>query len=234
LPSRSRSAFQAAYADGYGPGPSYAPGYNPTWTGFYVGVNGGYSWSDYSDQFAVPAIGFSGLSPEGGFGGGQIGYDWQVGHFVFGIEADIQGSAIDDNKTALGVVDFRSSLDYFGTVRGRLGYAFGPSLLYATAGFAYGGVKNEIAVPGVIDFRNAETATGYTIGGGYEYKFNRVWSVKAEYQYIDLGRSDPTLAGVGDICTAAAGTLKCRDDGYHTVRLGLNYHFDSDRYVPLK
>jgi outer membrane immunogenic protein len=223
----------AAYADGYGPGPSYAPRYNPTWTGFYVGVNGGYAWSDYSDQFSVPAVSFGGLAPKGGFGGGQIGYNWQAGHILLGVEADIQGAGIDDNKTVLGV-DFKSGLDYFGTVRGRLGYAFGPSLLYATSGFAYGGVKNEIAVPGVIEFKNAGTATGYTIGGGYEYKFNPGWSLKTEYQYIDLSKNDPTLTGVGDICALAAGVLKCRDDAFHTLRIGLNYQFGSDRYLALK
>src|SRR5579864_4625414 len=79
-------------ADIYVPGPAGPGGYKdawyPTWAGFYIGVNGGYAWSDHSDKFAVAP--FTGLDPQGGFGGGQIGYNWQSANFVFGVEADIQ------------------------------------------------------------------------------------------------------------------------------------------------
>src|SRR5262249_15511246 len=142
-----------------------------------------------------PFPNFTGLRPEGGFGGGQIGYNVQRGNLVFGIEADIQGSGIGDKGFVATLAGFKSDLDYFGTVRGRLGYALGTSLLYATGGFAYGGIRNEIdtAFP-VIAFKSHETATGYTIGGGWEYMFSPAWSVKAEYQYINLGKNDPVSA----------------------------------------
>jgi outer membrane immunogenic protein len=214
----------AAHADGLN-GPR---GYYPAiWSGFYIGANAGWAWGDQSDIFAVPP--FPGLNNvNGGFGGGQIGYNWQSGHFVLGVEADIQGADIQDKTTFLGV-NFKSGLDWFGTVRGRLGYAFGPSLLYGTAGFAFGGVDNEIGV-GPVVFKNTGTATGYTLGGGYEYKFARAWSAKAEYQYVNLGRNDPEFLGV-NVCTVG---ITCRDDAFHTVRFGLNYHFGEDRYAPLK
>src|SRR5215469_4641385 len=118
-----------------GPGGFKDVPYVASWAGFYAGVNGGYGWSEHSDVLAGP--GFRGLSPSGGFGGGQIGYNWQGvldPRIVLGIEADIQGAGINDNKffgprpPILRVFsDFESRLDYFGTVRGRLGYAFGPS-----------------------------------------------------------------------------------------------------------
>jgi outer membrane immunogenic protein len=216
----------AAYADGSVGSHGYYPA---VWSGFYLGANGGWAWRDQNDVFAVTP--FPGLrNVDGGFGGGQIGYNWQSGHFVLGVEADIQGAGIEEKTTFLGV-DFKSGLDWFGTVRGRLGYAFGPSLLYATGGFAYGGVTNEVDILTVLSFKNTGTATGYTIGGGYEYKFARAWSLKAEYQYINLGRNDPEFSGVS-ICSFPG--ITCRDDAYHTVRLGLNYSFGADRYAPLK
>jgi outer membrane immunogenic protein len=122
------------------------------------------------------------------------------------VEADIQGAGVEDKAIDGAGNHFKSSLDYFGTIRGRLGYASGPSLVFATGGFAYGGIKNE-------------TATGFTVGGGWEYMFNPAWSAKVEYQFIDLGRNDPAFAG-GSICSAA----KCEDDAFHTVRAGINYH----------
>jgi outer membrane immunogenic protein len=219
------------FAGGYKDGPVVQ-----SWAGFYVGVNGGGAWSA-DKQFAVPPA-FHGIDPQGGFGGGQIGYNWQGiwhPHLVLGVEADIQGAGIDDKATALGAT-FKSHLDWFGTVRGRLGYAFGPSLLYATGGFAYGGLRNEIDTGGIA-FKNHDTATGYTVGGGWEYKFNPAWSVKAEYQYINLGRNDPS-ANVGapfgtvNLCTFGVG-LVCHDDAFHTVRAGINYHI-RPAYEPLK
>ena len=207
-----------------GPG-GYKDTWSPTWAGFYVGVNGGWAWAA-KDQWVDPVVNFSGIRPEGGFGGGQIGYNWQSGHFVLGAEVDIQGAGISDKGRDPPFTDtFKSRLDYFGTVRGRLGYAFGSSLLYATGGFAYGGIKNDLDI-----FKNHETATGYTIGGGWEYKFSPAWSVKAEYQYINLGRNDPHFNGA-NVCTIPG--LRCEDDAFHTVRAGVNYHIGT-AYLPLK
>jgi outer membrane immunogenic protein len=70
------------------------------------------------------------------------------------------------------------------------------------------------------------------VGGGYEYKFNQAWSVKAEYQYINLGRNDPTFSG-SSLCTPARFGADCVDDAFHTVRVGLNYHIHP-AYEPLK
>lgn len=196
-------ALPASAADmgrgGYLDGPVYAAVVN--WSGFYGGVNVG------GGATANGGL----LSPSGAFGGGQIGYNWQGmfglgGRWVIGVEADLQGSGIDDS--AFGV---KSSLNWFGTVRGRIGYAFGPTLIYGTGGFAFGEVEN-IGV--------TETQTGYVLGAGVEYKFNPSWSIKGEYQFISLDASD--LSGAGPL-----GLTSGDRSEVNTFRVGLNYHFNS-------
>jgi len=226
------------------PNGPYAP--DPAWTGFYFGVNGGYGWSDTSNQLACPATGdcpvlpFPGLSPEGGFGGGQIGYNLQgaLGYspLIVGIEADIQGADVSQSTTdALGDI-FTSKLDWFGTVRGRLGFVSDSALFYATGGFAFGGIQN------VADFnfnfgpnniaKIDRTATGYVVGGGLEYKFSSAWSLKSEYQYINLGENDPHYVSNNDSYKGDGNTVN--DDVFHTVRIGLNYKLGGTSYQPLK
>ncbi len=204
-----------------------------TWTGFYVGVNGGYGWggggdtialSDGSDQWAR-------AQPQGGFGGGQVGYNLQTGSFVFGFETDFQGAGISNSVTGTSVVngnDFTSqqSIDWFGTVRGRLGLAFGNTLVYGTGGFAYGNVNQRSNFNNGDVFASSTTQTGYTVGGGIEYKFNPAWSMKAEYQYIDLG-SERLTDSLGN----ATNPL---DTNFQTARVGLNYRFGGGGYEPLK
>jgi outer membrane immunogenic protein len=221
----SAGALGAAHAGGYS-GPVYAV---VNWSGFYGGVNGGGAWSDFSDQLAYPGT-IGGVSPSGGFGGGQIGYNWQNGYFVFGIETDIQGAGISDKTTDSFGDTVKSSLDYFGTVRGRFGYAFGSSLVYFTGGFAYGGIKNEANFPGISNYVRNTTATGYVVGGGWEYKFSPAWSAKLEYQYVDLGRNNPVDSFFGPY--AFNGGV-VHDDAFQTIRVGVNYFFTPE-YVPLK
>src|SRR5213593_3854644 len=98
-------------------------GYN--WTGFYVGANLGYQWGSVTNFPANPA---------GIAGGVQVGYNWQIGQFVFGAETDLQLSGADDTFAA-----FKFSNPWFGTLRGRAGWALGNVLLYGIAGLAYGG-----------------------------------------------------------------------------------------------
>ncbi len=196
-----------------------------TWAGFYIGINGGYGWGGGDDTFTDAASNsYTRAKPEGGFGGGQIGYNFQSGSIVYGVETDFQGGDISDSVTN-GVNTSRERLDWFGTARGRLGYAFGPALLYGTGGFAYGDVKQH-ALLGGDAFDNAATRTGYTVGGGIEYKLTSAWSLKAEYQYIDFG-SDKLTDGAG----VSTGDL---DTNYQTARIGLNYRFGGGGYEPLK
>jgi outer membrane immunogenic protein len=162
----------------------YVPYAGVNWSGLYVGVNAGGAWnSTHSDDF---------VDPTGGFGGGQIGYNWQgVWHpnLVLGIEADFQGAGVSDTH----IFGDKSELNWFGTVRGRFGYAFGPALLYGTGGFAYGNIRNKITGPGGLSI--SETQTGWVVGGGVEYKLAPAWSIKSEYQFLSLDAGDPNGAG---------------------------------------
>ncbi len=245
-------------ADMYVPAASGPGGYKDvpyveTWAGFYAGVNGGYAWPDIGDTivktFPDPGATTSvfntykdKLQPEGAFGGGQIGYNLQRNQFVFGLEADIQGGDIRDSATTsvpfcCGTIKRRSSLDlnWFGTVRGRIGYAFDRSLVYATGGFAYGNADASYSYDDGSYSGNgskSEILTGYSVGGGVEHKLSPAWSIKAEYQYINLGSIDKTFS----LGTTSDGPYSAKgesDVAFHTVRVGLNYHI-GNVYEPLK
>jgi outer membrane immunogenic protein len=199
--------YRAPEVGGYKDGPAYV-GVN--WSGFYAGVNGGYGWNNtHSSDF---------VDPTGGFGGGQIGYNFQRGNIVFGIEADFQGAGISDSD-AFGD---KSELNWFGTVRGRLGYSFDRALIYGTGGFAYGNVKNTYGGFGSA----SETQTGYVVGGGLEYKLAPAWSVKGEYQFLSLDA--PFDSPVGPLGEGLGNRTEV-----HTFRAGVNYFF-GNVYEPLK
>ena len=239
--------------------PVYAP--VNTWTGFYIGGNGGYAWSANSNRAKLDGTDidsvFVGEFPQdvlfsdatrknfdssGGFGGGQAGYNWQQGRAVFGVEADIQGSGVSGSTRlrvfpgdATDSASASSDLDWFGTVRGRLGYTFDHTLIFATGGFAFGGVKDKLKLTdddlNVVKVSKDKTETGFVVGGGIEHALSPAWSVKAEYQYIDLGSTKLSASSVTADDTANASIDA--DHTYHTVRIGLNYHIHQD-YEPLK
>jgi outer membrane immunogenic protein len=248
-------ASTAFAADIYSPpSVSYAPPVVvpvATWTGFYLGVNGGYggySGLGFRDVIAASpaavtylAAGSTNLS--GGFGGGQVGYNYQLGNFVVGIETDIQGSDIRGNGAISAIptggglgrfVNADLNVDYFGTVRGRLGYALGGTLIYATGGFAYGGVNSSFVYNDTTTttgrVSNSQTLTGWTAGAGIEYKISPSWSLKGEYQFIDLS-SNSTNAY--PLLPTSAGSQKGNTNvEFNTVRIGLNYIFNA-AYEPL-
>jgi outer membrane immunogenic protein len=227
---------------GYKDGPVYvAP-----WAGFYLGVNGGYASADRQGNIGYSGVGitpdvFPSFDAKGGFGGGQIGYNWQgVWHprLVLGVETDFQGAGIEDSFRAVTpdgrTIAGKENVDWFGTVRGRLGYAFDRALVYATGGLAYGSVNQRVDVlpigftPAFVA-RNA-TDVGFVAGGGLEYKIAPAWSLKAEYQYIDLGSDKLTGFNFVD---GNSRTTTDVDNKFHTVRAGINYHF-IPAYEPLK
>jgi outer membrane immunogenic protein len=217
-----------------------------SWTGLYIGGNVGYGWgagkTDFSflpDETAFDTKNATlDSKPEGVIGGAQIGYNWQMGAIVTGLEADIQGSGIKGSaKSPLASIggapaigSFRSSddrLSWFGTVRGRLGATLTPSfLLYATGGLAYGEVKDSANT----FFTTAEqmpvsvnqTKVGWTAGAGAEWMFAHNWSAKLEYLFVDLGKTSVTVA---DPVTPALSVRYDWKNQDHIVRAGVNYHF---------
>jgi outer membrane immunogenic protein len=230
-----------------------------TWTGFYIGVNGGYGWGD--SKLTTDALdtkpmlvtydpnmtrsGSTNLDPSGGFGGGQIGYKLQgLLHpdLVLGVEADIQGSAIEGSKNVtLFGGDFtyrgKSELDWFSTFRGIIGFTFDKTLVYATGGLVVGGVKDSLNVTPYVfgtptTVSRDSTRVGGVVGAGLERYLTPSLSAKVEYLYFDLGSSTLNAAAGCPLDYYGTASLKS-DHTYQTVRFGLNYKLQSD-YEPLK
>lgn len=233
-----------------------------SWTGFYVGANAGYIWGDrdirtsgrdaatrlnVQNRLRTPRTGIDG---DGFTIGGQLGYNVQLDNspMVFGVEADFNYTDIDDRARyaspplggtfADGSINsrYRQEMEFFGTVRGRLGVAFDRFLAYGTGGLAYGKIKtserffNNTGVggganAGLLGYSGGQSdwEVGYALGGGVEYAVTDNISIKSEYLYYDLG---DTKSRVNQTVTSPGGsyTAKYKNDG-HIVRAGVNYKF---------
>lgn len=227
-----------------------------SWSGFYGGLNAGYGFDNDRDiqttgQAAINVTNVAGgarpgsvrLEREGGIAGVQMGYNWQImPNWLVGIEADFAGADINDTRNVvtiplngIGTLNntFNSKLDYLGTVRARAGYVFDRTMVYATGGFAYGGVSNTVsffgtpATGGLLQFvgSNRDLETGYTVGGGIEHFISNNFSVKAEYLYYDLGRTTVNVAVIPGNGGGGTGYNSRFDNEGHIVRVGLNYKF---------
>ena len=188
-----------------------APAPVSIWQGGYAGANLGYGWAhgEVSTSTASASENLNGV-----IGGGQIVYNWQwAAPLVLGIEADIQGANQNKDNVVAGI-SVTNSITYFATVRGRIGYAPGNWMLYATGGWAYGEFKSE-ATLGTSSATLSGTRSGWTVGGGVEWMFAPRWSAKLEYLYIDTGSFDTTVAGI-----PVTGELN-----NNVARVGVNYHF---------
>jgi len=159
----------------YQPGPAYNPIY--TWTGFYVGINGGGGWGS-SQWDAVNSFDVS-----GGLIGGTVGYNWQFGQAVVGAEGDIDWSNIKGTTTVLCPGGCETRNKWLATARGRLGLAFDRFLPYVTGGLAFGDINATVPVLPGGSISNA----GWTVGAGLEVGLVNNVSLKAEYLYVDLG-----------------------------------------------
>jgi len=190
-----------------------------TWTGFYLGANLGYGWG--SGSGTITAGGATGpVSGDGNgiFGGLQAGYNWQAGALVFGVETDFQLSAGEGTLNgSAGGVTFTGTTknEWFGTIRGRLGYAVDRWLFYVTGGGAYS--HNTLSGTNSLGGAFSSSATGWswTVGGGIEAALVNNWSVKGEYLYIDSPDKIPVPTGV-----AVSGSSES-----HLFRVGVNYRF---------
>jgi outer membrane immunogenic protein len=233
--------------------PTAAPAYN--WGGWYVGGNIGYGWGASSDpnvSFVDPggAIGLASYFPAGGnvtpdlnpngvIGGGQIGFNWVLNPtWVAGLVADFQGSGIKasaTNSVAPGIFtpsnqSNSEQIDWFGTVRGKLGYAQNNWLLYATGGLAYGRVAtsgnfNFPSIPGA-NFPGSSDATnvGWTLGAGLNYALTANWIVGFEYLYVDLGRVSYTESNPNSLAPTSSITINNRVAA-QIARATLDYKF---------
>jgi outer membrane immunogenic protein len=165
-----------------------------SWAGPYLGGNVGYSWGSLDSNPAKPS----------GFAVGvEAGYNWQTGPWVFGIEGDIQATGAEDT-----FAPWKFSNPWFGTVRGRAGYAFNNILFYGTGGLAFGELRGESFF-----LSESHVNAGWTVGVGAEFGFAPNWSAKMEFLYVDLADSNFSITSV--------------PNGYRfgVVRAGVNYHF---------
>jgi outer membrane immunogenic protein len=165
-----------------------------SWAGPYLGGNIGYEWGSVDNNPSKPS---------GFVGGVQAGYNFQNGPFVFGVEGDIQATGAEDT-----FAPWKFSNPWFGTLRGRAGYAFSNVLFYGTAGLAFGELRGQ-----TFGWAESHTTAGWTIGAGAEVGLAPNWSAKLEYLYIDLSTSQFAITGVSNGYSASV------------VRAGVNYRF---------
>ena len=234
-----------------------------SWTGFYVGANIGYGFSanhtqhdasaDFPGQGPVSLTGDPGtwVNPKGVLGGVQLGYNWQVSpRGVIGFEADFQGTNQKDTACATVLCGFITStnpgetgtnffttthqIDFFSTVRGRVGYVANNTLFYATGGAAFAQVKQNFDInsssspPLFLSAGSTKDMIGFVVGGGIEARLTAGWSAKAEYLYMDLGSISTAFdSGTPGFAINNVVNANVRD---HIVRIGANYHFTSAQY----
>ncbi|MFA6304061.1 MAG: outer membrane protein [Legionella sp.] len=232
-----------------------------SWPGFYAGINGGYSWANANTQIVplpLPAqlpIGYGTMQPaslsvsmSSGVFGGQIGYNWQLSAYpqvYLGLETDINwnslkgattgdgvGNAVEHFEVFNNILSTQQETNWFGTLRGRLGYT--PTdfiFLYGTGGLAYGSIKemaNVNFIPGNYGTSQypssvSATQTGWTAGGGVEWAPRQMWSVKLEYLYYDLGSITAIANPVNP--NPPFQTEYTWSNPTQLIRLGLNYLF---------
>jgi outer membrane immunogenic protein len=204
------------------------------WSGFYLGVNAGGGWSNANVDFsaaAFPSFASVENNLKGALGGGQLGYNWQYGAAVFGVEADFQFGGMTGGIDApcppglcAGLAaSFRQKMPWFGTARGRIGYASDGWMLYATGGYAYSRLETHAfaSAGGVsVDVRRNENRHGWTAGGGIEVALTHNWTAKIEYLYLDFGSHGGTWTLTGLPTITDDTRLQA-----NIVRGGLNYRF---------
>lgn len=236
------------------------------WTGWYIGANAGAAINDSSYNLTPSGCFTDPVAPCGGpltnnplrsysagqhnvdgTAGGQFGYNYQFSPlWVAGFEADINWNGTRQTDVVVQPVaaplvgsflhTVSTSLDWFGTVRGRVGILASPNLLlYGTGGLAYGQVKSSTAASFTTTADGyagtaSDTRVGWTAGAGGEWMASSNWSFKAEYLYVDLGKTNYTSACITAVCGAFVPppsyntSVTTRE---HIVRVGVNYHFNS-------
>ena len=225
------------------------------WSGFYIGGHAGYGWARTGSTVTPSAeeIGIGAGDPESGplpgspradgfVGGGQLGINQRFGSFLAGVEADLSYANLEGSTSATGApfiggvfhTALQTKLDWFGTVRGRLGVLpTENTLLYVTGGVAFGDVKTSLTATNLLNpcglgahyctaGASASTSVGWALGGGAEFALAPAWSLKVEYLHVDFGSKSMTAIDPANPGGAITATAKVRAD---LVRVGLNYHF---------
>jgi outer membrane immunogenic protein len=182
------------------------------WTGFYVGAMGGYGWSDSA---TIGGIAITNPDFRGGFAGGTLGYNVQMGQLVLGVETDAAWSDINHTETVF-LLTAQDRFLSFGSVTARGGVAVNNVLIYGKGGYAW--TDNQISASALgLTLSESHFHNGWTIGGGVEWAFAGAWSVKGEYMFARY-LSETYLAALGGLTLAA---------DVNTVKVGVNYRFNA-------
>ena len=192
------------------------------WTGFYIGGHVGYGWAtkDWRDSFGLFDVS---TNLNGFLGGGQVGFNYQVQQFVFGVEGDFSWTGIKGGSTQNAVIaapvgsTFNTDVNWTSTLTGRLGLAFDRWLVYGKGGVAWARDRfstTAYTFPASVDV--TDTRLGWTAGAGVEYAFLPNWSAKLEYNFMDFGNKAVSFA---------PGRSTDVDQQIHAVKFGINYKF---------
>ncbi len=245
LPAKAPSVTAGSAPQAFSPPPAF------TWTGAYAGAQIGFAWGYNSGdlQFVTPG-GLAGANrftsaAQGAIGGAHVGYNYQIDHWVTGLEGAIDGLNLNKNALLTYADPLTLSDGYAnqgatlagslssgiqGSIRARAGYAFDRLLVYGTAGVAFAGVKSRLGfsvgdASGVYYATDGRSGmrTGWTAGGGVEYAINNNWSVRGEYRFSDFGR----LTDAPEYSVAGLSYTANRQLNQNQVQAGFSYKFDS-------
>ena len=202
----------------------------PTWTGFYIGINGGWGNANNFWTLQTPAGNFpeGGTNGNGGTVGGQIGYRWQTGPAVFGLEAQGNWANLTAQHTSTAAAnagfDNYSNLDAFGLFTGQIGYAWNTVLLYAKGGAAVTDSKynDVITGTGAVVATSSDTRWGGVVGAGLEYAFAPNWSAAIEYDHLFMGNNTNNLTATAGAGLFATDSISQNVD---LVTVRVNYKF---------
>ncbi len=198
----------------------------PLWQGFYIGGFAGVAWGSAETSGDIIILTNSGIVPlstlngSGLYGGGQLGYNFQFGRFIYGIEADLGGMDIGTslsftNPSLAKVFQVSSSGGFYGDITTRAGMLFGNAFVYGKAGWAY--LDGDVRLSDGVFYLDSNSFSGWTVGAGVEYMVAPDWTIKAEYQYFDLSNNSGSLGS-----EISASTLKIGFNWFmHSVPLPL-------------
>lgn len=216
------SAFLAAVSGGASAADALAPAPSVyEWSGFYAGAQLGYGWGHVDSHDAFIPNGFSDWADswksDGVLGGIHLGYNQAFNSIVLGVEGDIEASGVSGSVDSRFAGTIKTKIDVQGSLRARLGYAMGPTLLYATGGLAVAHFRTSYDEGPTTD-SSSNTKAGWTLGAGVEYAFTQNWTTRVEYRYTDFGKFTDNPA-------TDSSFLYPTHVKTHAVRVGVSYKF---------
>jgi outer membrane immunogenic protein len=207
-----------------------------SWTGFYLGGNLGGAWAQRNVTDSVFGLDFSRTSDGVFIGGGQVGFNYQMGGFLLGVEADFDWAGNNSNNNngvavpgVVGLIRVNANDKWISTVAARFGLVFGQSLIYGKAGGGWVGASDftitNVNTGASITAGSGRSNSGFLVGAGYEYAFTSSWTVKLEYDY--LGLSNRTFTVPVGAPFLVGDTFTNRSRNIQTVKVGFNYLFNT-------